>query len=83
MSPHRYVLVVEGELGRRYASAFEGMTVYSHDGLTELRGSIVDQAQLQGLLARIARLGLTVHSLTPLDDTRRTRADAQKQPWSA
>jgi hypothetical protein len=68
MSPHRYRVVVEGELGPRYASAFDGMTISAHDGRTEITGPIVDSSQLQGLLERIAGLGLTLHSLTPLDE---------------
>jgi hypothetical protein len=43
------------------------MTISAHDGITELTGPIIDPAQLQGLFERIAGLGLTVHSLTPLD----------------
>ena len=67
MSAHRYRLVVEGELGPRYASAFEGMTISAHDGMTEMTGSIIDQSPLHGLLERIAGLGLTLRSVTPLD----------------
>ena len=67
MSSTHYRLVVEGELGARYASAFEEMTVFAHDGITEITGRIIDQAHLQGLLERIAGLGLTLHSLSPLD----------------
>ena len=67
MSAHRYRVVVEGELGPRYASAFDGMTVYAHDGRTEITGPIVDPSHLHGLLDRITGLGLTLHSLTPLE----------------
>lgn len=67
MSTARYRLVVHGELGSRYASAFEGMTISAHDGLTEMTGSIIDPSHLQGLLERIASLGLTLRSVTPLD----------------
>ncbi len=67
MSPTHYRIVVKGELGARYASAFEGMTISAHDGITEITGGITDPAHLQGLLERIAGLGLTLHSLTPLD----------------
>lgn len=67
MPAHRYRVVVEGELGPRYASAFDGMTVFAHDGRTEISGPIVDSSHLHGLLERIAGLGLTVHSLNPLD----------------
>ena len=67
MAPQYYRLVVKGELGPRYASAFEGMTVSPHDGVTDITGHITDPAHLQGLLDRIAGLGLTLHSLTPLE----------------
>ena len=67
MSSTHYRLVVEGELGARYASAFLGMTISAHDGITEITGQILDQSHLQGLLERIADLGLALRSLTPLD----------------
>ena len=67
MSSSHYRLVVEGELGARYASAFEGMTVFAHDGITEITGRVIDQSHLQGLLERIAGLGLTLHSVSPLE----------------
>ncbi len=76
MSPSRYRIVVEGELGPRYASAFEGMTLRAHDGETDITGPILDQAQLQGLLERVASLGLTLRSLTPLE-TKNAPADPQ------
>jgi hypothetical protein len=68
MSPQRYRLTVNGELGTRYASAFEGMTVCAGGGKTDITGTIIDPSHLQGLLERIAGLGLTLHSVTPLDD---------------
>ena len=76
MSPTRYRLVVKGELGARYASAFEGMTISAHDGITEITGEIIDPSHLQGLLERIAGLGLTLHSVTPLE-TENGEASAQ------
>ena len=57
MSPRRYRIVIEGELGPRYASAFDGMTLCAHDGETDVTGPIIDQSHLQGLLGRIAALG--------------------------
>jgi hypothetical protein len=67
MSVQRFRIVVEGELGTRYASAFEGMTVSAHDGLTDITGPIVDPSHLHGLLERIAGLGLRLRSVTPVD----------------
>ena len=60
-------IVVKGELGSRYAFASKGIVISAHDGITELTGSIIDPAHLEGLLERIAGLGSLVDSLTPLD----------------
>jgi len=79
MSTARYRLVIVGELGPRFASAFDGMTVRAHDGETEITGQIIDQSHLQGLLERIASLGLRLHSLTPLDPG---NAEADPQPYT-
>jgi hypothetical protein len=67
MSTQTYRLVVKGELGARYASAFEGMTVSARDGITEITGVITDASHLHGVLDRIAGLGLSLRSVTPLD----------------
>ena len=82
MSPSCYRIVIEGELGPRYASAFDGMTLRAHDGETELIGPIIDPSHLQGLLERIAGLGLTLRSLNPLD-TETAEADARPHPQPA
>ena len=68
MPPRMYRLVVNGELGPRYASAFTGMTVSAASGKTEITGAIIDQSHLQGLLERISDRGLTLYSVTPLDN---------------
>ena len=82
MSAPRYRLVVQGELGPRYASAFDGMTLRAHGGETEITGPITDDAHLHGLIQRIAALGLKLRSLTPLD-TETAEADAPKHPQPA
>jgi hypothetical protein len=79
MSHPRYCLVVKGELGPRYASAFDGMTVCAYDGQTDITGAIIDQAHLHPLIERIASLGLTLHSLTPLETE---NVDAGVQPYT-
>jgi hypothetical protein len=76
MSVTRYRLVVQGELGPRYASAFEGMTLCAHDGETDITGPIIDQSHLMGLLERIASLGLALTSLTPIE-TKNVPVDQQ------
>ena len=76
MSPSRYRRVVAGELGPRYASAFDGTTVRAHDGETDITRPIIDQSHLQGLIERIASLGRTLHRLTPIE-IKNTAADPQ------
>ena len=60
-----YRLVVEGELGPRYAAAFDGMTIEHVEGKTAIVGPVADQAHLQGLLERVARMGLELVSVAP------------------
>ena len=81
MAPPRYRLVIEGELGPRYANAFDGMTLRAGDGQTEITGPIIDQSRLLGLLERVAGLGLTLYSLTPVGaENAVTEVRAQTQP---
>ena len=65
MDDVRYRFVVEGELSPRYSAVFEGMSMQHLEGNTVIVGTVTDQAHLQGLLARIAGLGLRLVSLTP------------------
>jgi hypothetical protein len=60
-----YRFVVEGELGPRYASAFDGMTLELLGGRTAIVGQVTDQAHLQGVLERVARMGLELVSVAP------------------
>ena len=81
MSPHRYRIVIRGELGPRYASAFDGMTLRAHNGETEISGPIIDPSHLQELLERITGLGLTLHSLNPLEpENAKVGAEPDPQP---
>ena len=62
-----YRIVVEGELGPRYAAAFASMQLDAHDGTTEILGPIKDDAELRGLLDTLTALGLSLVSVTPID----------------
>lgn len=64
MGGARYQLVVDGELSARYSKAFEGMDVESREGVTVIRGTIADQAQLHGVLDTIEGLGIKLVSVT-------------------
>ncbi len=71
MKPSDYRIVVEGELGSRYKAAFGAMRLDARDGETQIVGWVEDQAELQGLLDTIAALGLSLVSVTPLNDSPR------------
>ena len=66
MSAHCYRVVVEEELGPRYASDFDGMTLSARDGMTEITGPTVDSSHLHWPPERIAGLGMTLRSSPPL-----------------
>ncbi len=59
-----YRIVVEGELSDRFVATFDEMRLERGVGETSLTGEIVDQAQLQGLIARVADLGLSLLSVS-------------------
>ena len=67
MDSVRYRIVVAGELGPRFARAFEGMTIEPGEERTAIVGPVRDDAHLQGLLERIASLGLRLVSVAAED----------------
>jgi hypothetical protein len=65
-----YRIVVRGELDPRYASLFNGMQMEGLDGKTVVTGSVIDQAQLHGYLARFEELGLDLLAVKQLSAER-------------
>ena len=69
IGPGRRVrITVRGRLSERLAAAFDGMSLASGPGQTELVGDVVDQAHLYGLLTRVRDLGLELESVNPVSD---------------
>ena len=66
MKPVLYEITVRGRLSGALIAAFDGLTATSSATDTVLRGDLVDQAALYGVLDRIESLGLE------LLDVRRT-----------
>jgi hypothetical protein len=64
----QYEIVVDGHLGSRWSGWFDGFAI-THEpaGTTVLRGSVVDQAALHGLLQRLRDIGIPLISLTPVE----------------
>ncbi len=53
-----YEIRVKGQVSEQVLSVFAGMEATVHSNETVLRGPVVDQAALHGLLDRIQALGL-------------------------
>lgn len=65
-----YEIRVAGRLAPRWSSWFDGLTVTTdEDGTTVLRGPVVDQAALHGLLQKLRDVGIPLLSLTQTPST--------------
>ncbi len=59
-----YEIRVQGRLDDRWTAWFDGMElVTTGDGCTLLRGAVVDQAALHGLIQKVRDLGLPLVSV--------------------
>jgi hypothetical protein len=67
MAGRTYRLTVAGELNDTLASALNGITLGRVDGNTTLTAYMRDQAELQGLLRRVADFGLILLEVTTID----------------
>ncbi len=57
----RYEIKVRGEIDRDWSSWLGDMEItHSEDGMTVLRGELIDQAVLFSVLSRIRDMGLTL-----------------------
>ena len=61
-----YEIRIQGTLSPDRAEWFEGMEIRQEEGQTILRGRIVDQAALHGLLTQVRNLNLTLLSINPV-----------------
>jgi hypothetical protein len=65
-----YRIRLHGRLDARWSEWLDGMEItHDNDGTTVLRGPLVDQSALHGLLARLRDLGLPLISLTRIEPT--------------
>ena len=63
-----YQILIVGRLGERGQEWFDGMDInHNEQGFTVLTGSVADQSQLQGILATIGMLNMTLISVTQVD----------------
>lgn len=63
-----YRLEVEGHLGDLMGRSFPRMRIVYKNGNTVLVGPVRDQAELNGLLQHFLQLGITLVSVTAVDE---------------
>lgn len=61
----RYEIRIAGHLDSRWVAWFDGLSLTNQsNGTTILRGAVVDQAALHGLLQKVRDIGLPLLSVT-------------------
>ena len=66
--PGVYEIRLKGHLDAKWADWFDGLTITRADnGETLLRGSVIDQAALHGVLRKVRDLGLPLLSVMQVD----------------
>ena len=66
--PGHYEIRLKGHLETRWAAWFDGLSLTQEcDGTTVIRGSVIDQAAVHGLLSKVRDLGLPLVAVTQLD----------------
>ena len=64
----QYEIRLQGHLDSRWAAWFDGLSLtHESDGTTVIQGSVVDQAALHGLLAKVRDLGLPLIAVVQID----------------
>ena len=60
-----YEIRVQGRLDQRWSTWFDGLTIsYEGEDITVLRGSLVDEAALHGILIKVCDLALPLLAMS-------------------
>ena len=71
-----YEIRLKGHLEARWAAWFDGLSLTQEsDGTTVIRGSVIDQAALHGLLSKVRDLGLPLIAVTQVDSKQMKERD--------
>lgn len=63
-----YEIKIKGRLGESWAEWFEPLLItYTEEGNTILKGELVDQAALQGVLTNLGNLNIELISVNPVE----------------
>ena len=78
MASALYEIAVRGQVGASVVAALEGFEVVARDqGGTTLRGRVVDQSGLHGVLNRISGFGLELTHVVPVAEDGDAGADVE------
>lgn len=76
-----YEIRVKGRLAPRWSAWFDGLDMEAAaDGTTVIRGPVVDQAALHGLLQKLRDVGIPLVSLTEIPTHTPTELAAHPEP---
>jgi hypothetical protein len=68
-----YEIRVQGRLDQRWSTWFEGLTIsYEGEDITVLRGSLVDEATLHGVLIKVRDLALPLLAVSRVQDSKKS-----------
>ncbi|HEX6551191.1 MAG TPA: hypothetical protein VF026_00395 [Ktedonobacteraceae bacterium] len=68
-----YEIRVQGRLDQRWSSWFDGLTInYEGEDITVLRGSIVDEAALHGVLIKVRDLAVPLLAVSRVQDSKKS-----------
>jgi hypothetical protein len=69
----KYEIRVQGRLDQRWSSWFDGLTLsYESDDITVLRGSLVDEAALHGVLIKVRDLAVPLLAVSRVQDSKKS-----------
>ena len=67
-----YEIRVQGRLDQRWSSWFDGLTIsYEGEDITVLRGPLVDEAALHGMLIKVRDLALPLLAVSRVQDSKK------------
>jgi hypothetical protein len=68
-----YEIRVQGRLDQRWSSWFDGLTIsYEGEEITVLRGSLIDEAALHGVLIKVRDLALPLLAVSRVQDSKKS-----------
>jgi hypothetical protein len=68
-----YEIRVQGRLDQRWSSWFDGLTIsYEGEEITVLRGSLIDEAALHGVLIKVRALALPLLAVSRVQDSKKS-----------